>query len=34
MSLNELHIEEATLEWLGVLGYGSEMAPGKFRIPD
>jgi len=33
MSLNESHIEEATLEWLGELGYGighdPEMAPGE-----
>ena len=38
MSLNESHIEEATLEWLGELGYaighGPEMASGKFLIPD
>ncbi len=33
MSLNESHIEEATLEWLGELGYGighgPDMAPGE-----
>jgi len=33
MSLNESHLEEATLEWLGELGYaighGPEMAPGE-----
>jgi hypothetical protein len=38
MSLNESHIEEATLEWLAQLGYahvhGPDMAPGKFLIPD
>jgi hypothetical protein len=38
MSMNESHIEETTLEWLGELGYaighGPEMAPGKFPIPD
>jgi len=38
MPLNESHIEEAALEWLGELGYaighGPDMAPGKFLIPD
>lgn len=33
MSLNESHIEGATLEWLGELGYGigqgPDMAPGE-----
>ena len=38
MSLNESHIEEASLECLGELGYAlghaPDMAPGKFLIPD
>jgi hypothetical protein len=38
MPLNESHLEEAVLEWLAELGYalshGTDMAPGKFLIPD